>query len=139
MLFNQGLYVAGERKDFFIKVNAGEYSPRIVAGFFIMAKKNTVRPSFDQIRYGMIKTKRCYPQFVDVSTALNTTQYDLSNIVITYPFYARIKVAKTRVKQWYPVLYGRNNEIVFTGETHKNKNDVVQLIKSWFPQIEVKR
>lgn len=65
------------------------------------------------------------------------TRYDLSSIVITYPFYAKIKTARN--KQFYPLLYGNNHEIVFTGETHKNKNDVVQLLKMWFPQIVIKR
>lgn len=64
------------------------------------------------------------------------TRYDLSSIIITYPFYAKIK--RARNKQYYPVLFGNNHEIVFTGETHKNHNDVVLLIKSWFPQIQVK-
>lgn len=67
---------------------------------------------------------------------LLTTRYDLSSIVITYPFYAKIK--GTRNKQHYPILYGNNNEVVFTGETHKNKNDVVILLKHWFPQIVIK-
>lgn len=69
--------------------------------------------------------------------AFYTTRYDLSTIVITYPFYAKIKMARN--KQFYPVLYGNNHEIVFTGETHKNKNDVVQLLKMWFPQLQIKR
>lgn len=64
------------------------------------------------------------------------TRYDLSSIVITYPFYAKIKT--TRNKQYYPVIFGNNHEIVFTGETHKNKNDIIQLLKSWFPQVVIK-
>lgn len=68
---------------------------------------------------------------------LNSTKIEVPSFVITYPFYGRIKTARN--KQFYPVLYGNNNEVVFTGETHKNKNDVVSLLKMWFPQIEIKR
>lgn len=65
------------------------------------------------------------------------TDIQIASVNFHYPFYARIKRAKSN--QYYPILYGRNNEIVFTGETHKNRNDVVKLLKMWFPEIEIKK
>lgn len=64
------------------------------------------------------------------------TNVTIGAVEYHYPFYARIK--KGKGKQFYTVLYGNNHEIVFTGELHKNKNDVVLLLKMWFPQLLIK-
>lgn len=100
-------------------------------------KKKAVR-SITKNKFASIKSKIIPEPFKVSDTLFNQsiTRYDLSSIIITYPFYAKIKRAKN--KQYYPMLFGNNHEIVFTGETHKNRNDVVLLIKSWFPQIQVK-
>ena len=60
----------------------------------------------------------------------------VSNFTIKYPFYA--KVLKTAAGH-HANLYGKNNEITFTSEPHKNRLDVVTLLRSWFPQIRIKK
>ncbi len=66
--------------------------------------------------------------------SLGTTDELILNF--TWPFYATVKKDKT--KGWYFTLVGRNNEKACTSESHKNKTDVVELLKLWFPQIHIK-
>lgn len=102
----------------------------------LVADNGRTYPLIDPPKFGR-KTVKIKPEAFQLisSTFTNVT---IASVEYHYPFYARIKTTKTKIKQFYPLIYGMNHEIVFTGEPHKNKNDVIKLLKMWFPQILIK-
>lgn len=101
----------------------------------VKIKSKKVTPAEKTIKELIARTgkQRWYPNFMIKD---QFTQFEASSIIVTYPFYVRIK--QDRGRAFYPVICGSNNGIMFTGEPHKKKNDCILLIKSWFPQVEIK-
>lgn len=53
-----------------------------------------------------------------------------------YKFKAVVKQSANN-GEYYSLLKGHNNETVFMQETCKNKQDVIDLVNSWFPGVTI--
>ena len=53
-------------------------------------------------------------------------------------FYAVIIQKDWLKKRFHAILKGLNNETVFTSQRVHNKKDLVDVLKTWYPGIEIK-